>query len=67
LLGNDSELDLALLDVKDGVRSLPLRENDLIVPVGGYRLSVSRLGEKCFRIKLGLAFFSHDDRSLCQP
>jgi len=44
LHGNDSEFDLALLDVKDGVRRLPLRENDLIVPIGGYRSSEGRFG-----------------------
>jgi hypothetical protein len=33
LLGNDGELDLALLYVKDRVRDLSLRENNLILPV----------------------------------
>ena len=32
-LGDDGELDLALLDVKSRVRSLSLRENELIHPV----------------------------------
>ena len=31
LLGNDGELDLALLDVKNRVRDLSLRENNLIL------------------------------------
>jgi hypothetical protein len=33
LLGNDSELDLALLNVEDRVRDLSLRKNNLILPV----------------------------------
>jgi hypothetical protein len=33
LLGNDSELDLALLNVEDRVRDVALRENNLIRPV----------------------------------
>ena len=33
LLGNDSELDLALLDVENCVRDLPLRKNDLILSI----------------------------------
>src|SRR5216684_1278502 len=54
LLGKDSELHLALLDVKNRVRSISLRENNLILPVLGYRLSLTHLGEKYFGIKLGL-------------
>jgi hypothetical protein len=46
LLGSDGELDLAVLDVKNRVRDLPLRENDLILPISGYRLSLARPGEK---------------------
>ena len=34
LLGNDGEFDLALLDVKNRVRDLSLRENNLILPRG---------------------------------
>ncbi len=58
LLGNDSELDLALLDVKNRVSNLALRENGLILPVLGYRFSLTRLGEKYFGIKRGLALSS---------
>jgi hypothetical protein len=44
-----------LLDVKNRVRDLSLRENNLILPIFGYRFSLAHLGEKCFGIKLGLA------------
>jgi hypothetical protein len=33
LLGNDGELDLALLNVKDRVRNFSLGENSLILPI----------------------------------
>ena len=33
VLGNDGELDLTLLDVKNRVRDLSLLENDLILPI----------------------------------
>src|ERR1700738_2441031 len=39
LLGNDRELDLALLDVKNRVRDLSLRKNNLILSIFGYRFS----------------------------
>src|SRR6266478_1621422 len=61
LLGNDSELDLALLDVKNRVRNLSLRENDFVPPVFGYRFSLTRLGEKYFGIEGGLASLLHND------
>ena len=34
LLRNDGELDLAFLDVKNRVRDLSLRKNNLILPIG---------------------------------
>src|SRR5229473_5836256 len=40
LLGNDRELDLALLDVKNRVRDLSLRKNNLILSIFGYRFSL---------------------------
>src|SRR6476659_1745540 len=61
LLGNDGELDLALLDVKNRVRDLSLRKNDLILPIFGYRFSLAHFGEKLFRIERGLASFPHKD------
>jgi hypothetical protein len=59
LLGNDSELDLALLDVKNRVRNISLRENNLIIPVFGYRFSLAHLGEKYFGIKRGFNSLPH--------
>jgi hypothetical protein len=56
LLGNDGELDLALLDVKNGVGDLPLRKNDLILPLFGYRFSLAYLGEKPFGIEREITF-----------
>src|SRR5204863_6471540 len=59
LLGNDGEFDLALLDVKNRVRDLSLRKNNLILPIFGYRFSLAHLGEKCFGIKRGFDSFPH--------
>jgi hypothetical protein len=66
LLGNDSELDLALLDVKNRVRDLSLRENNLILSIFGYRFSLAHLGEKFFGIERGLTSLPHKD-SLVLP
>src|ERR1700694_4277821 len=59
LLGNDSELDLALLDVKNRVRNIALRENNLILPVFEYFFSLTHLGEQCFRIERELSYAFH--------
>src|SRR5947208_16775987 len=59
LLGNDGELDLALLDVKNRVRDLSLRKNNLILPKFGYRFSLAHLGEKYFGIKRGFNSLPH--------
>ena len=45
LLGNDSEFDLAVLDVKDGVGYLSLRKDGLGLPVFGYRFSLANFGK----------------------
>jgi len=50
-----------LLDVKNRVRDLSLRKNDLILPIFGYRFSLAHFGEKLFRIERGLASFPHKD------
>jgi hypothetical protein len=42
-----------LLDVKNRVRDLSLRKNNLIVPIFGYRFSLAHFGEKCFGIERG--------------
>src|SRR5260370_25427271 len=59
LLGNDGKLDLALLDVKNRVRDLSLRENNLILPIFGYRFSLAHFGEKFFGIKRGFNSLPH--------
>ena len=59
LLGNDRELDLALLDVKNRVRDLSLRKNNLIISIFGYCFSFAHLGEKCFGIKRGFNSLPH--------
>src|ERR1700726_5360989 len=59
LLGNDSELDLALLDVKNRVRDLSLRKNNFILSIFGYRFSLAHLGEKYFGIKRGFNSLPH--------
>src|SRR6202162_1761934 len=59
LLGNDRELDLALLDVKNRVRDLSLRKNNLILSIFGYRFSFAHLGEKYFGIKRGFNSLPH--------
>src|SRR4029453_1449468 len=59
LLGNDSELDLALLDVENCVRNLSLRKNNLILPIFGYRFSFAHLGEKYFGIERGFNSLPH--------
>src|ERR1700741_1587911 len=47
-LGNDGELNLALLDVKNCVRNLTLRKNNLILVIFRYCFSLANLGEKYF-------------------
>ena len=41
LLGNNSEFYLALPDVKNSIRDLPLREYNLILAIFAYRFSVA--------------------------
>src|SRR5712692_8849986 len=64
LLGNDRELDLALLDVKNRVRDLSLRKNNMILSVFEYRFSLAHLGKKNFWIKRGFSSLPHKRRSL---
>src|SRR5436309_3521988 len=59
LLGNDRELELAFLDVKNRVRDLSLRKNNLILPIFGYRFSLAHLGENFFGIKRGFNSLPH--------
>jgi hypothetical protein len=53
-LGNDGELDLALLDVKNRVRNVALRKNNLILLIFRYCFSIANLGEKYFGIECRL-------------
>src|ERR1700745_908038 len=59
-LGNDGELDLALLDVKNRVGNLTLRKNNLILPIFRYCFSIANLGEKYFGIECDLPAFFHE-------
>src|ERR1700730_17719253 len=59
LLRNDGELDLALLYVKNRVRDLPLRKNNLILLIFGYLSSIAYFGEKYLGIKQGLIPLLH--------
>jgi hypothetical protein len=51
VLGNDGELDIALLDVKNRVRDVALRKNDVVLPIVQNRFSVAHLGEEVFGTK----------------
>src|SRR5450432_1386680 len=66
LLGNDGELDLALLDVKDRVRGVTLRKNDFILLEFGYRFSLAHLGKKFPWIKRSPGF-SPQNAHGCSP
>src|ERR1700723_4338823 len=52
-LGNDGELDLTLLDVKNGVRLATLRKNNLVLLILGYGFPIAHFGEKCLRLECG--------------
>ena len=43
-LGNDGELDLAFLDVKNRVRLATLRKNNLVLVILGYRFPIAHFG-----------------------
>src|SRR6266852_932406 len=58
-LGNDGELDLAPLDVKNRVRNVTLRKNNLILLIFRYCFSIADLGEKYFGIECGLPALFH--------
>src|SRR3984893_8916521 len=67
LLGNDRELDLALLDVENRVRDLSLRKDNLILPIFGYRFSLAHIGEKCSGIKRGFSSLPHKASLFLSP
>jgi len=60
LLGYDDQLDIALLDVKDCVCNISLRENNLIFQILQYRFSIAHLGEKFFWIKWRFGLLVHN-------
>jgi hypothetical protein len=60
-LGNDGELDLALLDVKNRVRLATLRKNNLVLLILGYGFPIAHFGEKCFRLECGLPTLLHEE------
>ena len=51
VLGNDGELDFALLNVKERIGGIALGENRLILTVGGDDSSFADLGQKGFGIE----------------
>ena len=60
LLGDDGELHFALLDVKDRVRRVALRKDDLAFAEFGNAAAVADTGEKRFWIECGPALRRHD-------
>ena len=50
-LGYDADLDLALLDVEDGIRRVPLREDLLILPIVRYCPSPVHGAEEGFHVE----------------
>src|SRR5580693_9948518 len=62
-LGNDGELDLALLDVKNRVRLATLRKNNLVLLILCYGFPITHFGEKCLRLECGLPTLLHESSS----
>jgi hypothetical protein len=60
LLGNHRDLELSLLDVKDSVRDVALREDDLILLVFGYRFSAADLGKEHLGVERSLSILPHN-------
>src|ERR1700680_465391 len=58
-LRNDTELDLALLDVKDRVRDATLRKNNFVLPIVGNGSSAVYFREKRSGIERELSFALH--------
>jgi len=64
LLGNDSELDLTLLDVEHRIRRVTLREDNLSRQVLGQGSATIHCRKKCLRVKWGFFHLLCHDRSL---
>jgi hypothetical protein len=52
LLGHNGQLDLAILDIEDGIRRIPLGKNNVLLLGRENRLSATDLGEEGLEIKL---------------
>ena len=64
LLGDDADLDLAFLDVKDGIRRVSLREDLLLLPVVRHGPAAVHGGEKHLDVEgLTSSCFCHDNNS----
>src|SRR6266403_2743396 len=61
LLGNDGEFEPALLDVKDRVGDVSLRENNFVLTIFEYRLALADFGEKCLGIERGRSNVAHKE------
>ena len=59
LLGDDGLLDLAALNVENGIRRIALPEDNLILPIVGNALSAVYFREKHFGIERELCFAIH--------
>jgi hypothetical protein len=66
LFGQDSELDLALLDVKDCLRDVALLENFLVLVKFEDRFPVTDFGEKDLGVKDVLRRIAHNRPPLAQ-
>jgi hypothetical protein len=60
LFGNHRDLELSLLDVKDSVCDVALREDDLILLVFGYRFSAADLGKEHPGVERSLTILPHN-------
>jgi hypothetical protein len=56
LVGNNGDLDLPLLHVEHSIRSVALREDDLILAIFGYGSALADFGEKGFGIEWWSSF-----------
>src|SRR5277367_1034323 len=59
LFGQDSELDLAFLNVKNGLRDIALFEDFLVLVKVEYRFPIADFGEKDLGVKYVLGWFAH--------
>src|SRR5882672_2020060 len=67
VLGDNCDLDSALLDVKDGIRDASLREDRFIFAVRGNRPAFTNFGEELVGMELFYLAFHLGSSSLTQP